>query len=374
MTAPPGQERPRVLVVDDTPENLHLMHGLLKQRYRVLLANGGVAALRLARLEPRPDLILLDIKMPELDGYAVCEALKADPETAPIPVIFLTARSQVEDEERGFRSGCVDYITKPISPPTLMARVANHLALKAASDRLAHNNRTLTEEVERRTREVQMVQDVTIMAMASLAETRDIETGMHIRRTQHYVRTLAERLRRMWEEKSTDTGSIPAELNDEMIEIMYKSAPLHDIGKVGIPDTILLKPGPLDEAEFAIMKTHTTLGLQAIAGAEKLLDRPSSFLSVARQIACCHHEKWDGSGYPHGLAGEAIPLPARLMAVADVYDALISRRIYKEPFPHERAVAMIEAGSGSHFDPTVVSALLSEAETFRAIAQRFQDE
>ena len=374
MTAPPGQERPRVLVVDDTPENLQLMHGLLKERYRVLLANGGVAALRLARLKPRPDLILLDIMMPELDGYAVCEALKADPETAPIPVIFLTARSQVEDEERGFRSGCVDYITKPISPPTLLARVANHLALKAASDRLAHNNRYLIEEVERRTREVQMVQDVTIMAMASLAETRDIETGMHIRRTQHYMRTLAERLRGMREEKSADTGSMPADLSDEMIEIMYKSAPLHDIGKVGIPDAILLKPGPLDAAEFAIMKTHTTLGLKTIAAAEKLLDRPSSFLSVARQIACCHHEKWDGSGYPHGLAGEAIPLPARLMAVADVYDALISRRVYKQPFPHERAVAMIEAGCGRHFDPTVVSAFLSEAETFRAIAQRFQDE
>jgi putative two-component system response regulator len=373
MTAPAGQERPRVLVVDDTPENLQLMHALLRERYRVLLANGGVAALRLARLEPRPDLILLDIMMPELDGYAVCEALKADPETAPIPVIFLTARSQVEDEERGFRSGCVDYITKPISPPTLLARVANHLALKAASDLLAHNNRYLIEEVERRTREVQMVQDVTIMAMASLAETRDIETGMHIRRTQHYVRTLAERLRRMQEEESRDTASMPAELSDEMIEIMYKSAPLHDIGKVGIPDAILLKPGPLDAAEFEIMKSHTTLGLETIAAAEKLLDAPSSFLSVARQIAFCHHEKWDGSGYPHGLAGEAIPLPARLMAVADVYDALISRRIYKEPFPHERAVAMIEAGSGSHFDPTVVRAFLSEAETFRAIAQRFRD-
>jgi putative two-component system response regulator len=159
-----------------------------------------------------------------------------------------------------------------------------------------------------------------------------------------------------------------------MIEIMYKSAPLHDIGKVGIPDAILLKPGPLDAAEFAIMKTHTILGLKTIAAAEKLLDRPSSFLSVARQIACCHHEKWDGSGYPHGLAGEAIPLPARLMAVADVYDALISRRIYKQPFPHERAVAMIEAGSGHHFDPSVVSAFLSETESFRAIAQRFQDE
>jgi putative two-component system response regulator len=374
MTDPPGQERPRVLVVDDTPENLHLMHGLLRDRYRVLLANGGVAALRLARLEPRPDLILLDIMMPELDGYAVCEALKADPETAPIPVIFLTARSQVEDEERGFRSGCVDYITKPISPPTLLARVANHLALKAASDRLAHNNRTLSEEVERRTREVQMVQDVTIMAMASLAETRDIETGMHIRRTQQYVRILAERLRRTLKEESAVSASIPTELSDEMIEIMYKSAPLHDIGKVGIPDAILLKPGPLDAAEFEIMKRHTTLGLETIAAAEKLLDVPSSFLSVARQIAYCHHEKWDGSGYPHGLAGEAIPLPARLMAVADVYDALISRRIYKEPFPHERAVAMIEAGSGSHFDPTVVSAFLSEKETFRDIAQRFQDE
>jgi len=374
MTTPPGEERPRVLVVDDTPENLQLMHALLKESYRVLLANGGAAALRLARLEPRPDLILLDIMMPELNGYTVCEALKADPETAPIPVIFLTARGEVEDEEMGFRSGCVDYITKPVSPPTLLARVANHLALKAASDQLAYNNRYLIEEVERRTREVQMVQDVTIMAMASLAETRDIETGMHIRRTQHYVRTLAERLRKMWEEKGLETASIPAELSDEMIEIMYKSAPLHDIGKVGIPDAILLKPGALDAAEFEIMKSHTTLGLETIAAAEKLLDAPSTFLSVARQIACSHHEKWDGSGYPHALAGEAIPLPARLMAVADVYDALISRRVYKEPFSHERAVSMIEAGSGSHFDPTVVSAFLIEIETFRSIAQRFQDE
>jgi len=374
MTTPAGQERPRVLVVDDTPENLQLMHALLKERYRVLLANGGPAALRLARLEPRPDLILLDIMMPDLDGYTVCEALKADPETAPIPVIFLTARGEVEDEELGFRSGCVDYITKPVSPPTLLARVANHLALKAASDQLAHNNRYLIEEVERRTREVQMAQDVTIMAMASLAETRDIETGMHIRRTQHYVRTLAKRLRTMREEQGLEAASIQAELSDEMIEIMYKSAPLHDIGKVGIPDAILLKPGALDAAEFEVMKSHTTLGLKTIATAEKLLDAPSTFLSVARQIAGSHHEKWDGSGYPHALVGEAIPLPARLMAVADVYDALISRRVYKEPFSHERAVTMIEAGSGRHFDPSVVSAFLMEIETFRAIAQRFQDE
>ena len=178
----------------------------------------------------------------------------------------------------------------------------------------------------------------------------------------------------MLEEAGQELPLIHQELSDERIEIMYKSAPLHDIGKVGIPDAILLKPGPLDAAEFEIMKTHTTLGLETIAAAEKRLDVPSSFLSVARQIAHSHHERWDGSGYPQGLVGEAIPLPARLMAVADVYDALISRRIYKEPFPHERAVAMIQEGSGSHFDPAVVAAFDLESESFRAIAQRFRDE
>jgi putative two-component system response regulator len=378
VSAPAADARPRVLVVDDTPENLELMHALLKEHYRVLLANGGGAGLRLAQLEPAPDLILLDIMMPELDGYAVCSTLKADPRTASIPVVFLTARTQVEDEERGFRCGCVDYITKPISPPTLLARVATHLALKASSDRLADNNRYLIEEVERRTHEVQMVQDVTIMAMASMAETRDNETGMHIRRTQNYVRTLAERLRQMRQEAHKKAGRESSyndeELSDTLIETMYKSAPLHDIGKVGIPDAILLKPGPLNAAEFEIMKTHTTLGLETIAAAEKRLDVPSSFLSVARQIAYSHHERWDGRGYPQALSGEAIPLPARLMAVADVYDALISRRVYKEPFPHEQAVAMILDGSGSHFDPHVVAAFQIEAETFRAIAKRFQDE
>ena len=269
------------------------------------------------------------------------------------------------------RSGCVDYISKPISAPVLMARVATHLSLKGALDRLALTNRQLAEDVERRTREVQMVQDVTIMAMASLAETRDNETGMHIRRTQHYVRTLAERLRERLH--ATNPGSIPAILSDESIEIMYKSAPLHDIGKVGIPDAILLKPGRLSAEEFTIMKTHAKIGGEIIASAEKHLDVPSSFLSLARQIAISHHEKWDGSGYPEGLAGEAIPLPARLMALADVYDALICRRVYKSPYSHEQAMAMIEAGSGGHFDPEVVAAFHAEAETFRAIAQRFQD-
>lgn len=358
--------RTSVLVVDDIPENLELIFNLLRPHYRVLLANDGRAGLRMARQEPRLDLILLDIMMPELDGYEVCRQLKADPATAEIPVIFLTARSQIEDEEKGFDCGCVDYITKPISPPILQARIATQLTLKTTSDQLRHYNEHLVAEVERRTREVQMVQDVTIMAMASMAETRDNETGMHIRRTQHYVRSLAEHLRRQ--------PRFAAILNDESIDILFKSAPLHDIGKVGIPDAILLKPGRLDVAEFEIMKHHTRLGMETIAAAERLLNVPSSFLEVARQIAYGHHEQWDGNGYPEGLAGEAIPLPARLMAVADVYDALISKRIYKEAFPHDQVVAMIQAGSGSHFDPTVVEAFIAESETFRTIAQRFQDE
>lgn len=363
---PAAADRATVLVIDDTPENLELIFQLLRPRYRVLLANDGSTGLRMARQASPPDLILLDVMMPGLDGYEVCGQLKADPATAAIPVIFITARSQIQDEEKGFSCGCVDYITKPISPPILQARVATQLALKSSSDQLRLYNKDLLAEVERRTHEVQMVQDVTIMAMASMAETRDNETGMHIRRTQHYVRTLAERLRQQ--------SHFADRLDDILINILFKSAPLHDIGKVGIPDAILLKPGRLDVAEFEIMKTHTRLGLETIEAAEKLLDVPSSFLTVARQIAYGHHEKWDGSGYPEALAGEAIPLPARLMAVADVYDALISRRVYKEAFPHEQAVAMIQAGSGSHFDPTVVEAFNAEAETFRAIAQRFQDE
>jgi putative two-component system response regulator len=212
---------------------------------------------------------------------------------------------------------------------------------------------------------VSTIQDVTIMAMASLAETRDNETGNHIRRTQNYVKLLAQELQRQ--------GKFAAQLNAETIELLYKSAPLHDIGKVGIPDSILLKPGKLTPEEFAVMKTHTTLGRDAILAAEKLLDEPNSFLEYAREIAYCHQEKWDGSGYPQGLAGETIPVSARLMAVADVYDALISRRVYKPPFPHAEALEIIRAGRSSHFDPAMVDAFVAIAEQFRAVAERFQD-
>ena len=359
-------ERQTILVVDDTPDNIALLSTLLKDRYKVRAANNGERALAIAAGQPRPDLILLDIMMPGMDGYEVCERLKIDPHTADIPVIFLTAKVQVEDEEFGLRLGAVDYITKPISPPIVLARVETHLTLKRARQFLQDRNAYLEAEVWRRSREVMAIQEVTIMAMASLAETRDNATGNHIRRTQHYVRALAQHLRHH--------PRFATALNDETIELLFKSAPLHDIGKVGIPDRILLKPGRLTPDEFEIMKTHAALGRDAIAAAERYLDTPDSFLRFAREIAYSHQEKWDGSGYPEGLWGERIPLSARLMAVADVYDALISRRIYKPALPHEQAVTMIREGRDQHFDPDIVDAFLECAEQFRTIAARFADD
>ena len=357
--------RPVILVVDDTPDNLTLMAELLQDRYAIKVANNGERALRVAAGTPPPDLILLDIMMPDMDGLEVARRLRADPATRDIPFIFLTARSQIEDERQGFELGAVDYITKPVSPPILLARVHTHLTLKAAKDFLKDQNAYLESEVQRRTQEVSMIQDVTIMAMASLAETRDNETGNHIRRTQNYVRILARQLQ--------GHPRFAAFLSDANIELLYKSAPLHDIGKVGIPDRILLKPGKLTPEEFEIMKTHTTLGRDAILHAEVRLNSPNTFLRFARDIAYAHQEKWDGSGYPLGLRGDEIPVAARLMAVADVYYALISRRVYKPPFPHEQAVQIISEGRGKHFDPDMVDAFLQVAEDFRSIAATFAD-
>ena len=265
----------------------------------------------------------------------------------------------------GWNWGAVDYITKPISPPVVLARVKIHLALKAHADFLRDKSDFLEAEVSKRTREVLAIQDVTILAMATLAETLDLDTGNHIRRTQHYVKALAEKLR--------THPRFASVLTDNYIQMLFKSAPLHDIGKVGIPDRILLKPGRLTPEEFEIMKTHTTLGRDAIEHAEIQLGMPVEFLSTAKEIALSHQEKWDGSGYPQGLAGEAIPLSARLMAVADVYDALISRRVYKNSVPHEQAVAIIQEGRGVHFDPDITDAFVELQETFHAIAARFAD-
>lgn len=358
-------QKATILVVDDNLDNLSLMSSLLKDVYKVKIANNGEKAIKNARSDSPPDLILLDIMMPGLSGYEVCQHLKADPATRHIPIIFLTAMTATEDEKRGLEMGAVDYITKPISPPIVMARVATQLHLKAAADFLRDKNLYLEAEVAKRTREVAAIQDVTILAMASLAETRDNETGNHIRRTQFYVKALAEHLK--------DHPRFNHYLTPQTIEMIFKSAPLHDIGKVGIPDRILLKPGRFEPEEFEIMKTHTTLGRDAIQHAETQLGMDVEFLNLAKEIAYGHQEKWDGSGYPEGIGGDDIPIPARLMAVADVYDALISRRVYKEGMPHEKAVKIITEGKGSHFDPDIVDAFLEITEEFQTIAAHFSD-
>jgi putative two-component system response regulator len=355
-----------VLVVDDTADNLTLMTSLLKDTYRVKVAVDGEKALSIASSPTPPDLVLLDVMMPGIDGYEVCRRLKANGRTADIPVLFLTARTDTEGERMGLDLGAVDYITKPISPPIVLARVRNHLLLKEARDLLADQNAYLEQEVARRIQEIAIVQDVTIMAMSSLCEARDNETGNHIRRTQSYVRTLAER--------AAAHPKFKEQLPPHAVELMVKSAPLHDIGKVGIPDTILLKPGRLTTPEFARMKEHTRIGKEAIEAAERLLESPSSFLAAAREIAYCHHEKWDGSGYPAGLRGESIPLSARLMAIADVYDALVSKRVYKPAMPHDQAVEIVAGEAGTHFDPELSAIFLEVAAQFRDISEELSDE
>ena len=361
--AVPGRDT--VLVIDDSPEILAIVNELLKNDYRLKAATGGEKGLRLAAAEPHPSLILLDIMMPDMNGHEVCRRLKADRATRDIPVIFLTAMNNEADEEAGFALGAVDYIAKPISGPILRARVKTHLSMKLAADFIKDKNVFLVGEVSKRSKELEFIQDVTILALASLAETRDNETGNHLRRTQHYVRALAEHLQRH--------PRFSLLLTRTNIELITKSAPLHDIGKVGIPDQVLLKPGKLTSDEFTVMKTHTTLGNEAIENAEREMGRSAPFLSMAKEIALSHQEKWDGSGYPQGLAGERIPISARLMALADVYDALISRRAYKQPMSHEQATEIIRSGRGSHFDPDIVDAFLAIHTQFDDIAARFRD-
>ncbi|CAN1547879.1 COG3437 Response regulator containing a CheY-like receiver domain and an HD-GYP domain [Burkholderiaceae bacterium] len=354
-----------VLVVDDSPENLELMGGLLGDLYRVKVANSGSRALKILEGELLPDLILLDVMMPEMSGWDVCRVIQSTKRLAHIAVIFLTAKTSPDDEKLGFDLGAVDYISKPINPATLLARVKTHLSLKRMSDVLRNRNLVLKDEIDKGVQEIRAIQETTIHAMASLAETRDNETGNHIRRTQNYVKTLAQTL--------SKHPRFAHYLTDEQIEMLYLSAPLHDIGKVGIPDHILLKPDRLDAAEFEIMKTHTTLGYQSILSASERLSAGSSFLTCAMEIALSHQEKWDGSGYPQGLSGDAIPISARLMAVADVYDALISERYYKKAFSHESAVGIILEGRGSHFDPDVVDAFQRIERKFVEIATKFSD-
>src|SRR5471032_1772371 len=357
--------KPTILVVDDTPDNIDLLCAVLEADYRTKIAVNGERALKIANGEAKPDLILLDVMMPGMSGYDVCKALKANADTRDIPVIFVTAMSEVVDEQMGLGLGAADYITKPISAPIVLARIKTQLSMKRVHDFLRDQNNFLETEIAIRTREIVALQDVTIHTMASLAETRDNETGNHIRRTAHYVKTLAEKLR--------SNSRFSAFLTDKNIELLFKSAPLHDIGKVGIPDRILLKPGRFEPYEMEIIKTHTTIGRDAIEAAERELGVTVDFLKYAKEIAYGHQEKWDGSGYPLGLAGDDIPISARLMAVADVYDALISRRVYKAGMSHEAAVAIIAEGRGQHFDPDMVDAFMELQTEFIAIAKRYAD-
>jgi putative two-component system response regulator len=359
------QLKASVLVVDDSPGDLSLMFELLKNLYTVKGANNGKSALKIVRGSDPPDLILLDIMMPGLDGYEVCQKLKSDPATSDVPIIFLTSLTEATEEYRGLRMGAADYITKPVNAAIFLSRIKAHLENKAAKEFLRDRNALLELEVRKRTREILDTQDATIVILASIVETRDNETGNHIRRTQHYVRALARQLQ---------THARFAEyLSDHQIDILFKSAPLHDIGKVGIPDSILLKPGKLDPEEFEIMKTHTTLGHKAIENAETTLGMKVEFLACAKEIALSHQEKRDGGGYPLKLQGDAIPISGRLMAVADVYDAMRSRRVYKPALPHDQATTFIIEGKGSHFDPDVIDAFAVVADQFSEIADRYMD-
>lgn len=356
-----------LLLVDDTPENLTVLGEILMPHYRVRVASSGARALAATTTDPRPDLVLLDVMMPEMDGYEVISRLRADPRTRELPVIFVTALDSTEDEAHGLELGAVDYITKPVRPAIVLARVRAQLELKEARDRMRDQNAWLEAEIARRMRQNQVVQDVSMRALASIAEARDDETGNHILRTQAYVNVLARAL--------ATTPRYAGELTPTRVETYTKAAPLHDIGKVAIPDHILHKPGKHTPDEWEIMKTHAKQGADAIwrAICDQEEREALDFLYIAMDIAHYHHEKWDGSGYPEGLAGEAIPLPARVMALADVFDALISKRAYKPAFPLDRATAVIIEGRGRHFDPDVVDAFLTQLDEFAAIAARYAD-
>lgn len=353
-----------VLVIDDTPANLSLLNQLLRPHYHVRLASSGARGLELAAMQP-PDLVLLDIMMPEMDGYEVCRRLKASPLSAGIPIIFLTAKIDAADEELGFEVGAVDFIHKPIAPSIVLARVRTHLQIKAWQTFLEDQSAWLQSEVERRVNEVLYLQEAAIRVMVSLAEFRDECTGNHIRRTQTYVRLLAQHLSR--QERDREFLSV------EHIDQIAKASPLHDIGKIAIPDHILLKPGKHTVEEFEIMKTHAMKGESMLIRTRQELGEDNLMLHFASQIARSHHERWDGTGYPDGLQGESIPLAARLMAVADVYDALRSVRPYKKAFSHEEAFDMLLQQRGRHFDPAAIDAFIALEDEFSLIARQLAD-
>lgn len=347
----------KVLIVDDLLDNIKVATQYLQHLdVKIAYATSGKQALQRA-IKLQPDLILMDVMMPEMDGIETVVELKKNKNLSSIPIIFLTAKAEIEDLKKGFQAGGVDYITKPFDGEELLARVSTHLELSLY-------RKSLEKEVEKRTSEIEVLKASIIEAMGSLAEYRDNETGAHIQRTQHYVRIMCEYL--------SETHKYREIITDEYIDLLFKTSPLHDIGKVGIKDTILLKPGKLTFEEFEEMKKHASFGEEVIARIIKQRGE-IEFLKYAKEIAGGHHEKWDGTGYPKGLKEDSIPLSARIMAIADVYDALISKRVYKEAFSHEKACSIIKEGRGKHFDPDLVDAFFAIEEKFLNIANQYQE-
>ncbi|MGF1720838.1 two-component system response regulator [Vibrio kyushuensis] len=337
-------QKPVILVVDDIPDNIHTLSGILSDEFKIKAATSGKKAIQIANTSPKPHLILLDIMMPEMDGYEVCRKLKSNPITADIPIIFVTAKAEIVDEQKGFEMGAVDYITKPISPPIVKARVQTHIAL--------HNqNLELAVKVKQRTEQLEQTRLEIIQRLGRAAEYKDNETGMHVIRMSHYSRIIAEQL----------------DVNQRWKELVFQASPMHDIGKIGIPDYVLGKPGKLDADEWDIMQKHVEIGGAIIGDSDSLL------LQMAREIALYHHEKWDGSGYPHGAKGEDIPLSARIVAIADVFDALTSERPYKKAWSIEKTTALIQEEAGRHFDPNLVTVFLGQLDQVLEIKDSFSD-
>ena len=340
----PGFVRPTVLVVDDTPENIDVLNGILKEDFNVRVATSGERALAIARAEPAPELILLDVMMPTVDGYEVCRRLKSDYQTQRIPVIFVSAMSETEDETRGFELGAVDYISKPVSPAIVRARVRTHL-------HLYDQKRHLIEMVRQRTREVEETRLQIIRRLGRAAEFKDDETGYHVIRMSHYSKLLG----------------LAAGMPEYRCELLFNAAPMHDVGKIGVPDSILQKPGPLTPDEWSIVKRHPAIGAGIIGR------HNNELLEVARVVALTHHEKWDGSGYPRGLKGESIPVVGRIVAVADAFDALTNVRPYKAAWPIEEAIAYLQRESGRHFDPRLVPKFMELLPQVREIMSQYSE-
>jgi len=347
-----------ILIVDDERFYINVLVELLKDKYKLYIAKSGEQALKRISNNP-PDLILLDIMMPEMDGYQTCQKIKQTPEWHDIPIIFLTGKTDQESEAKAFEYGAVDFINKPIVSATVLARIKTHLSLLNSRLALEQQNKLLEDKICERTHEIELTQDAAIYSLSMLAEARDKETGEHIQRTQKFVKALAKQLQ--------SHPKFSTFLNDKTIELLFKSAPLHDIGKIAVPDYILQKPSPLTAEETIEMQKHTIYGGDAIKNAEKL-SGSTSFLKFAREIAYSHQEKWDGSGYPEALKGDQIPVSARLMAIADVYDALVNKRVYKPAFSHQDAVDYITQQKGQHFDPDMVDAFIQIEANFKKIA------